>query len=145
MKCAVMRAHMLKLRFIGKSKIRFPTSPVPLRSVMGPSTFWCIVKLYRPRGTSAYSRMHAITRADSRKTRGIISPRVKISLFFARAYSLSSCVEKSIERWKTCGNAPVKPLIYWRFNNRTVLLLVEIRFLNGDSCGYDKHTRTLCI
>lgn len=106
MKCAVMRAHMLKLRFIGKSKISFPTSPVPLRSVMGPSTFWCIVELYRPRGTSAYSRMHAITRADSRKTRGIISPGVKIALFFARAYSLSSCVEKSIERWKTCGNAP---------------------------------------
>jgi len=40
-------------------------------------------------------------RADSRETREIVSPGVKIVSFFACTYSLSSCVEKSIERWKT--------------------------------------------
>lgn len=37
MKCTVMRAHTLKLRFIGKSKICFPTPPVSLRPVTDPA------------------------------------------------------------------------------------------------------------
>lgn len=72
-------------------------------------------------------RVHAITRADSRETREIVSPGVKIVSFFACTYSLSSCVEKSIERWKThththtSGNIPMKLLIYWKFKNCSIV------------------------
>lgn len=87
----------------------------------------CSVRLYRPRGASRDGRVHAITRADSRETRGIVSPGgFKIAAFFACAYPLSSCVEESVgnTRWEASGNAPTKPLVYWSSEPRTVTFTI---------------------
>jgi len=101
MKCAVMRAHTLKLRFIGKSKIRFPTPPVPPRPSNGS-----VRRSAASRGCIAHAvhrltwdgRVHAITRADSRETRGIVSRRGSKSLRFSPARTLFHHVSKKASR-----------------------------------------------
>jgi len=85
-------------------------------------TFCRITGLYRPRGASAYTRRPRAYNYAGRfegDSRNRFAPGVKIASFLARAYPLSSCVEKSIERWRASGNAPMKPLIYcWSSRER---------------------------
>lgn len=70
MKCAVVRSYAHKLRFIGKSKIRFPVPPSPPRPPLRPgngSSRRCIVGSYRPRGASDYTNPETAARMQLRR------------------------------------------------------------------------------